>query len=377
MIIADTQLRMAVQHAYSEQYTQQEHIQAWVGQRPAQPTAQAVDNRLALRPRESLEDLQHRLADLARRLVPDFLELSGRARALAPVRTLVPMTSPSGGEEEEEPYYDFETSLIKLLVERMTGRKIHLVKPGDFNRTIDPVEPPPTEAPQPGNANPAQGWGLVYDYYSSYQESESLTFSTQGLVRTADGQEIQVDLSLNMSREFVEQQQLSIRAGDALTDPLVVNYGGNAAELGQRSFAFDLDVDGRLDQVAVLQPGSGFLSLDRNGDGVINDGSELFGPRTGSGFDELARYDQDGNGWIDQGDSLYDRLRIWSKDEAGGDLLLALGQANIGALYLRPVSTPFQLKDAENQLLGQVRETGIFLREDGSSGTLQELDLVA
>lgn len=375
MRIADTQLRMAAQHAYAEQYSKQEHLQAWVGQRPAQ--ASPEDERLTLRPREGLDDMQRRLADLARRLVPDLLEISDRGRALAPVRTLVSLEPPKTKDEDEELYYDFETSLIKLLVERMTGRKIELLKPGDFNREIEPMEPPPAEAPAPDSANSAQGWGLVYDSYESYQESESLTFSTQGLVRTADGQEIQVDLSLSMSREFVEQQHISIRAGDALTDPLVVNFAGTAAQLGQRDFSFDLDADGRLDQIAVLQPGSGFLALDQNGDGVINDGNELFGPQTGNGFAELGRHDQDGNGWIDAGDGIYDRLRIWTRDQAGGDRLLALGQANIGALYLRPLSTPFQLKDAENQLLGQVRETGIFLREDGSSGTLQEMDLVA
>ena len=41
--------------------------------------------------------------------------------------------------------------------------------------------------------------------------------------------------------------------------------------------------------------GSGYLALDKNGDGTINDGSELFGTRNGDGFADLAQYDEDGN----------------------------------------------------------------------------------
>jgi hypothetical protein len=116
--------------------------------------------------------------------------------------------------------------------------------------------------------------------------------------------------------------------------------------------------------------------LDRNEDGVINDGTELYGPQSGSGFAELSQHDEDGNGWIDEGDSVYDRLRLWSRDESGGERLIGLGQAGVGAIYLGHIDTPFQLKDEDNQLQGRVRDTGLFLRENGGSGTVQELDLV-
>jgi hypothetical protein len=56
---------------------------------------------------------------------------------------------------------------------------------------------------------------------------------------------------------------------------------------------------------------------DRNGDGAIDHGRELSGATTGDGFAELAAYDEDGNGWIDENDSIYQHLRIWSKDAQG------------------------------------------------------------
>mgnify|MGYP000465316364 CR=1 FL=1 len=55
----------------------------------------------------------------------------------------------------------------------------------------------------------------------------------------------------------------------------------------------------------MLQGGSGYLALNKNGDGVINDGSELFGTASGDGFYDLSMYDEDGNGWIDENDHAY------------------------------------------------------------------------
>jgi hypothetical protein len=125
----------------------------------------------------------------------------------------------------------------------------------------------------------------------------------------------------------------------------------------------------------MLRPGSGMLVLDRNGDGIVNDGSELFGPRTGQGFAELAQFDEDGNRFIDEGDSIYHRLRIWTMNEDGSSQLVALGDKNIGAIFLGHVSTPFQLKDSGNQSLGEVVRSGIYLSQDGQVGAVQEINL--
>ena len=65
------------------------------------------------------------------------------------------------------------------------------------------------------------------------------------------------------------------------------------AEVSDQTFYFDLDADGKEEEISVLN-GSGYLALDKNGDGTINDGSELFGTRNGDGFADLAQYDEDG-----------------------------------------------------------------------------------
>jgi hypothetical protein len=157
-------------------------------------------------------------------------------------------------------------------------------------------------------------------------------------------------------------------------DPLVLNFGGKAAELSDFRFAFDLDGDGTDDDMPGLTPGSGYLALDRDENGTIDDGSELFGPGTGSGFQELAAYDEDKNGWIDEGDGIFDRLSLWEVD-AQGERLSSLKDRGVGAIFLGSLEAPFDLKDETNQLEGRIARHGLFLEEDGTAGTVQELDV--
>ena len=280
------------------------------------------------------------------------------------------------GDEPLGKQQALEVSLLRLLVERMTGRSIQVVTPNDLKccpEEGESVSSPPSSS---ATADEGEGWGMVYENYRSHYESEQTSFQAQGMVRTADGQEIALDIQLNMSREFFSEESQVIRAGEALKDPLVVNFSGQAAELTQQSYRFDIDADGVADQIHFLRPSSGFLALDKNADGVINDGSELFGALSGDGFADLARHDSDGNGWIDESDSIFDSLRIWTRDEQGRDQLLALGAKGIGAIYLGHITTPFELRNSGNELQGAVRESGLYLQEDGVAGTLQQIDLV-
>lgn len=160
-------------------------------------------------------------------------------------------------------------------------------------------------------------------------------------------------------------------------DPLVINFDGKGAQLSQTCFTFDLDNNGTAEQLASLRPGSGFLALDRNGDGSINNGSELFGPATNQGFAELARFDEDGNHFIDEADSVYHKLRIWSFNEDGSQQLVALGDKNIGAIFLGHITSPLQIKDDSNNSLGEVASSGVYLTEEGKVGVIQQINLTA
>jgi len=159
-------------------------------------------------------------------------------------------------------------------------------------------------------------------------------------------------------------------------DPLVINLNTNIASLSDQKFEFDIDNDGILDTISSLNEGSGYLALDKNADGVINDGTELFGTDSGDGFKDLAAYDADGNGWIDEADPIFEKLLIWTKDECGQDKLYHLTEKGVGAICLSNASTDFSLKSVkDNATNGAIRSTGIFLYENGTAGTLQHLDI--
>lgn len=212
---------------------------------------------------------------------------------------------------------------------------------------------------------------------SIFSEKEVTSFSTVGTVKTADGRDICFNLNLEMSREFTQTMGMDYTRKTFCVDPLVINLEGSPASFSDQTFFFDLDGDGEKEELAQLSAGSGFLALDKNHDGVINDGSELFGTKSGDGFKDLAEYDEDGNGWIDENDSVFKDLKIWTKDEDGRERLAAIGAAGIGAIYLGKAATEFSLnKQENNETQGIVQSTGIYLMESGEAGTIQHVDLV-
>lgn len=209
-----------------------------------------------------------------------------------------------------------------------------------------------------------------------FEESESASFSTTGTVKTSDGREISFHVNVGMSREFQEYYKEDLElASFKFCDPLVINLDTDVAQLEDQTFYFDIDGDGEQDEIAQLKSGSGYLALDLNGDGVIGDGKELFGTESGNGFADLAKYDEDGNGWIDENDAVWSKLKIWSKDENGKDVLYSLEEKGVGAICLQNVSTDFTQKGAEGQTLGAIRNTGVFLYENGNVGTVQHVDV--
>lgn len=206
-------------------------------------------------------------------------------------------------------------------------------------------------------------------------EAEDTYFSTTGTVRTSDGRVINFNVNVGMSREFQQYYEQELQTDFNLVDPLVINLDGDVADVSDQTFYFDLDGDGVLDEVNQLGSGSGFLALDKNGDGIINDGNELFGTSSGNGFKDLAQYDDDGNGWIDENDAIWSKLRIWCKDENGNDVLYTLADKGVGAICLQNVGTQFTQQALDGSTKGVIRNTGVFLYENGNVGTVQHVDL--
>lgn len=209
-------------------------------------------------------------------------------------------------------------------------------------------------------------------------EFEATTFKSKGIVKTSDGRELDFNIDLTMSRsleKYTKQQGVYESLGVRLCDPLVLNFDTPAANVSDQKFYFDLDADGEDDVISTLGAGSGFLALDLNEDGKINDGSELFGTKSGDGFKDLSKYDKDGNGWIDEADEIFDKLTIMCFEEDGSTTMYKLKDKNVGAIYLGNKDTEFDIIDHESMLNARIRKTGIFMYETGGAGTIQHVDL--
>jgi hypothetical protein len=118
--------------------------------------------------------------------------------------------------------------------------------------------------------------------------------------------------------------------------PIVIDLGRDGIKLGDQGVGvyFDVNADGRREHVQWVRPGGneGFLALDRGGNGLVDDGSELFGVGTPltllgrnapNGFVGLAQYDSrllggNDDGLISDADAIWPQLRIWLDLNADG-----------------------------------------------------------
>ncbi|MCX7089315.1 MAG: hypothetical protein NTV00_14845 [Methylococcales bacterium] len=354
MIIKSAVIQLNSQHQLSKSAQSSESLRIW--KTPETPTNGSASSKTAL--------------------LSDTLSLSRSAQKLKPEKQSLDLS------DAPDANHRVMLLIIRQMVKDLTGEEFKIFSPSDLSNNADAAAPDLRNitietTPPPVKQPPAAGFGLVYEQHTVIQESESTRFSAGGTIDTQDGKSIDFSVSLAMSREFRLETNLSITAGDPekKIDPLVINFDGNAAELSQKRFAFDLDTNGTTEQIATLKSGSGFLALDKNNDGVINNGSELFGPNSGNGFSELAKYDGDKNGFIDSADPIYNSLRIWQQHEDGSQQLIALGDKNIGAIYLGHATTPFQLRSADNQSLGEVTDSGVYVTENGKVDTIQQINL--
>ncbi|MDX5363504.1 MAG: hypothetical protein LPJ91_05055 [Pseudazoarcus pumilus] len=264
--------------------------------------------------------------------------------------------------------------LLLTMIEKMLGRSIHLLRLSELEgEAANTYSPPPVAQA----AAAADGAGMSMSMRAERMEYERVEFAASGVVRTADGREIRFDVAFEMERSFSERVALDIESGTPrrLKDPLMLDFAGSGAMLSDVRFAFDLDADGELDELPLPVGGRGMLAFDRNGNGRIDDGRELFGPTSGNGFAELAALDSDGNGWIDEADPAFRQLRLWQPDADGEGSMMTLTEAGVGALPLARLATPFALRNSVNETLGEMRQSGVYLNEDGSVGTLSQIDL--
>lgn len=228
--------------------------------------------------------------------------------------------------------------------------------------------------------------GIAATISHIYDESTaSLSLHFEGEAITDDNRSTRFGVDVNLSQSLVmnmqQQNQEASASGKSISklmelyDPLVVSYSGDPVDLSDKTFSFDLDSDGETDQISMLKEGAGYLVLDKNENGQIDNGNELFGPKSGDGFADISEYDADSNGQIDKDDPIYDSLRIWKKDDTGNDSLAGLGEMGIGVIYLNAVDTKFDFFDPSGIHQGRMQKSAAIDFLDGRQSTIHHIDL--
>ena len=208
---------------------------------------------------------------------------------------------------------------------------------------------------------------VSYQRTDSYREVEATSFQAQGSVTTKDGLQIDFSQALDLARVYARTETTSFQAKAVLTGPAA------AVASGSPTAAPPIPAESPNQQALALA--GGVLGVDRNGDGSINGSRELIG-RSGDGFSELRQFDDDGNGFIDEGDAVFSKLRVVSGG-TDGVATKSLADQGVGAIFLGSVATPFTARDAAGQVTAQLSRSGVYLNENGTTGIAQQVNILA
>ncbi len=175
-------------------------------------------------------------------------------------------------------------------------------------------------------------------------------------------------------------------------DPLALDLDNDGIEtVGiDGGVKFDFDGDGIKTGTGWVKGDDGFLALDRDLDGSIDSGAELFGidtikmdgSKAKNGFDALSDLDSNADGSFDEDDLSFGDVRVWRDLNQDGisqlDELKGLGELGVKSIGLTSVIS------SDNQNGNVISAVGNFTYEDGHLGRLNDnqslavnLDLVS
>lgn len=188
--------------------------------------------------------------------------------------------------------------------------------------------------------------------------------------QTASGQTFQsVSVQMNFSFEF--SAEVTVQQGQVQqSDPIMLDLDGDGFELSSHAQGarFDILGSGQAVATAFVNGGDAFLALDRNNDGIINSGKELFGDQYGAanGYEELRKLDGNSDGVINDQDTAYNSLLLF-KDNGNGATeageLISLADAGIAEINLN-------YRNINEQTSGgnRLAQIGAYRRTDGAYG---------
>ncbi|MBV1910398.1 MAG: hypothetical protein KUG78_13935 [Kangiellaceae bacterium] len=219
--------------------------------------------------------------------------------------------------------------------------------------------------------NSVDGSSVTYSYTSSFSESFELHFSnnensfsldlnyssseSQTISFKQNSDESSFSLEITSKRSFSFELSLEVTAVEQ-SDPLIIDldFSGFKFESIISDIQFDLDGDGELEFISNLSGEDAFLAIDKNNNGVIDNGTELFGDQEGAkdGFAALKLLDSNSDHQINAEDQLFHQILLLKFNEYGMQNTRTLSEQGITTLSLNPTNN-HQEYENDNLLVSQ------------------------
>ena len=167
-------------------------------------------------------------------------------------------------------------------------------------------------------------------------------------------------------------------------DPLTLDLDGDGLETvgidPANPILFDHDGDGISNATGWIKPDDGFLVMDRNGNGLIDNGTELFGDstpayaggKTADGFAALAQEDTNHDGLVNASDANWNELRVWQDANSDGisqeGELHTLEELGIAGFHTAKTENSKRLANGN-----EIADLGSYIKSDGSEGAVGQI----
>ena len=170
-------------------------------------------------------------------------------------------------------------------------------------------------------------------------------------------------------------------AENANVDPLVLDLNKDGFDIETKKFGahFDLNCDGFAEKINWTRKDA-ILALDKNHNGLIDDGSELFGDyhlladgsKAKNGFEALAQYDTNNDGVIDENDEIFDQLRLWIDEN--GDGVSDQGELkSLKDMHIKAINLDYAYVNQPTGTEALIGNVATFVYDDDTVGNIGEM----
>ena len=164
--------------------------------------------------------------------------------------------------------------------------------------------------------------------------------------------------------------------------PIILDLNGDGVKtIGvEDGVHFDHDGDRFAEKTGWVSAEDAFLVWDRNKNGLIDDGSELFGnnytlkdgSKAANGFEALKEFDSNGDGIVDARDDRWGELQLWQDRNGDGKVddgeLIGMEDAGVAGL-----NVDYQNKAGADENGNKHSQVGSFIRDDGTTGSMADV----